>query len=132
MLGQLERDGRQVVIADMEAGSGTLTRMAEDSLDLILLVTEPSLKSIEVSRRAAAIAGERKVGPVLVVANRVQDGADLELIRDGTGAGASLAVIPEDPAVARAERDGVAVIDTAPAAPAVLATAQLVARFSGR
>ncbi len=124
MLGQLEADGGTVVIADMEAGTGTLTRMPEASLDLVLLVTEPSQKSIEVSRRAAEIVNERSIGPCLVVANRVRDAADHELIRTGTSA-AEVHVLPEDENVARAERDGRAVVDLAPAAPAVLAAGEL-------
>ena len=42
----------------MEAGVGTLTRMDEGSLDLALLVAEPSPKSIEVAGRAAQIIAE--------------------------------------------------------------------------
>ncbi len=131
MLGQLDADGGTVVIADMEAGTGTLTRMPEASLDLVLLVTEPSLKSIEVSRRAAAIVRERGIGPCLVVANRVRDAGDRELIGTGTSA-AEMQVIPEDESVARAERDGLAVVDVAPAAPAVLAAGELASSLAGR
>ena len=128
MLGQLEASGSEVVIADMEAGVGILTRMPERSLDLLLLVTEPSAKSMEVSRRAAVIAAERNVGPVLVVANRVRTEQDVELVRSGTSA-VTLHVVPEDDEVTRAERDGRSVLDVAPGARAVRSTAELSLRL---
>lgn len=124
MLGQLEATGGQVVIADMEAGTGTLTRLPEGSLDLVLLVTEPSVKSVEVSRRAAQIVAERQIGPMLLVANRVRDAADVELIRAGLPSQA-VHIVPDDPQVTLAERDGRSVLDSAPEAPAVAAARQL-------
>lgn len=112
----------------MEAGAGTLTRMAEGSLDLALLVTEPSAKSIEVARRAAEIIAERKIASTLVVANRVRDSADFELIRSALPE-AEVVTVPEDPAVMRADRDGLAPVDVAPDAPAVRALAGLARRL---
>lgn len=112
----------------MEAGAGTLTRMAEGSLDLVLLVAEPSAKSIEVAHRASEIIAERKIGPTLVIANRLRGGDDAEFIRDRLGAG-ELVAIPDDPAVTRADRDGLSPFDAAPGAPAVEAMVKLATRL---
>lgn len=112
----------------MEAGAGMLTRMAEGSLDLALLITEPSAKSIEVTRRAAAIIAERKIGPTLIVANRVRDDRDVQLIRDGTGA-ADAWPIPDDLAVTRADRDGRSPLDAEAESPAVRAVIELAGRL---
>ena len=112
----------------MEAGAGTLTRMAEGSLGLALLVTEPSAKSIEVARRAGEIIAERKIARTLVVANRVRDAADLELIRSALP-GTEVVMVPEDAEVMRADRDGLSPIDLAPDAPAVRAVAALARRL---
>ena len=128
LLGQLEAS-RRVVIADMEAGAGNLTRMDEGSVDLVLLVTEPSPRSIEVARRARAIIGERKIGPTLVVANKVRGSADLERIRTSLPEAEVLAV-PEDPMVLRADREGRAPIDIDPGAPAAQAVADLARRLA--
>ena len=128
MLGRLE-SGKRAVIADMEAGAGVLTRMAEGSLDLALIVTEPSAKSIEVARRASEIISERKIGPTLVIANRVRGSEDAELIRSSLRA-EELVAIPEDPAVSRADRDGVSPFDAAPDAPAVEALVRLAGRLA--
>lgn len=112
----------------MEAGAGMLTRMAEGSLDLALLITEPSAKSIEVTRRAATIIAERKIGPTLIVANRVRDDRDVQLIRDGTGA-ADAWPIPDDLAVTRADRDGRSPLDAEAESPAVRAVIELAGRL---
>ncbi len=113
----------------MEAGAGTLTRLPAGSLDWALLVTEPSAKSIEVSRRAAEIIRERQIAPLIVVANRVHDSADVELIRVGVGVDEVFAV-PEDQAVLRADREGAAVLDLAPSSSVVRATFELARRLA--
>lgn len=112
----------------MEAGAGTLTRMAKGSLDRALLVTEATPKSIEVSRRAAAILAEREIGPVLVVANRVLGEGDLERIREALP-GFEVFAIPEDGAVLAADREGVSPLDRDPGSPAVRAVERLAGRL---
>jgi CO dehydrogenase maturation factor len=130
LLGQLASDER-IVIADMEAGVGTLTRMAAGSLDLALLVAEPSPKSIEVAGRAAQIIAERKIGPVLVIANRIRDQADLDRVRAALDGTEALAV-PDDPSIMEADRLGVAPFDLAPDSPAAQAVAALAERIAPR
>ena len=127
MLGQLE-SGDRAVIADMEAGIGTLTRMPENSFDVAIVVADSSAKSIEVARRAYAIIAERKLGPILLVANKVRDESDLELIRERLGVRED-AWIPEDPAVLQADRDGLAPYDVAADSPAVAAIRKLASRL---
>ncbi len=130
LLGQLE-SSRGVVIADMEAGIGILTRMEEASFDLGVVVTDSSLKAIEVARRAREIISERKLGPIVVVANRVRDDRDVELISVGLGiARETLVVIPEDEVVMRADRDGVSPLDQSEASVAVEAIKEFAATLS--
>ena len=118
-----------MVVFDMEAGVGTLLRLAPGQADLVLVVAEPSAKSIEVARRAAEIAAERAA--VIVVANRVRDEADLERIRAALG-DHELVVVPEEPAIARADQDGTAPIDVDPDAPGVRALRDLADRLATR
>lgn len=129
LLGQFEGDER-VVLADMEAGAGTLTRMPQGALDIALLVVEPSAKSIDVARRASAIIVERQIGLTMVVANRVRDEADVELIRTSFP-GLEVAVVPEDPLVIQSDREGRSPMDVAPDGPAVQAVAQLARHLNG-
>lgn len=65
------------MICDLEAGVGAVVR--SDQADVVLAVAEPTVKSIEVARRAAEIAGER--APVVVIANRVRGEDDVDAIR---------------------------------------------------
>jgi CO dehydrogenase maturation factor len=129
LLGQLEADQHAAVVADMEAGVGNLTRMQAGSVDLVLLVTEPSPRSIEVSRRAAEIIDERQVGPVLVVANKVRSAEDVARIQAGL-TGCEVVMVPEDPAVQRADRDAVSPLGLEPASPAVQAVRELAYRLA--
>lgn len=128
MLGSAENDDDLVLVADLEAGIGTLTRLGEAAVDAVLVVVEPTPKSIEVGMRAAALARER--GRVVVVANRVRDG-DGERLRIAFPDDEIIAV-PDDPAIARAEREGVAPLDVAPDAPAVRALVALAERLASR
>ena len=112
----------------MEAGIGTLTRMPENSFDVAIVVADSSAKSIEVARRVYAIVAERKLGPILLVANKVREERDLELIRTALGVREDVS-IPEDPAVLQADRDGLAPFDVARDSPAVAAIEGLANRL---
>lgn len=103
----------------MEAGIGTLARMGDGALDVVLLVVNPSEKSIEVARRAREIILSRKIaGNSLVVANRLRDGTDLELLREAL-ASAEMVAVPEDPEVRHADIRGMSPVDSVPTPPAV-------------
>jgi CO dehydrogenase maturation factor len=112
------------VVCDLEAGIGAIVQRGQ--ADLVLVVTEPSAKSIDVARRAAGIAAED--AEVMVIANRVRDDDDLEAIRAELGA-YEIVVVPEDPAIVQADKDGRAPIDTDPEAPAVKVLVELADRL---
>ena len=130
LLRELEaEDG--VVVGDLEAGIGTLLRLREGDADVVVIVVQPTAKSIEVARRAVEIAGE-KADRVVVVANRVRDESDVALIEPAAG-GRDLWVVPDDDAIAEADRDGRApldVDDTAPGVRAIVDLAEQLARAS--
>ena len=127
MLGELERD-RRIVVADFEAGLGTTLRLQPGTVDVALVVVEPTAKSIDVARRAVETARER--ARVVVVANKVADDDDRRRI-EAALPGEEVVVVPEDAEVVRADRYGAAPIDAAPDAPAVRALAELAARLDG-
>ena len=114
----------------MEAGIGTFTRMKEGAFDLGLIVTDSSSKAIEVARRARELLTNEKLGPIVIVANKVRDHRDVELIAEGLGIPADqLVVIPEDEAIARADREGVSPLDSGGESPAVRAIEDFARRF---
>ena len=109
-----------VVVADFEAGVGTLTRLSEQRVDTVLVVVEPTPKSVEVGMRAVELARDRGVGRVVVVANRLRGDGDLQVVRSAFP-GCEVVAVPDDPKIVEADRKGVAPIDLAPDAPAVQA-----------
>lgn len=127
LLRELEADGR-TVLGDLEAGVGVLSRMEAENVDLVLVVANPTAKSIEVARRAIETAVARG-SRVVVVANRVSGDDDVEAIRHALG-DVDMVVIPEDPAIARADEEGLAPIDVDSSAPGVRALIGLSERLA--
>ncbi len=128
LLREIGGDGR-IVLGDLEAGLGVMSRMESGSLDLALIVANPTPKSIEVARRAVETAVERGIRAV-VVANRVQNEEDLEEIRCVLGEH-EIAVVPEDPVIAQADAEGVAPIDLDASSPGVRAINEIADRITG-
>lgn len=127
LLREMEAGGR-TVLGDLEAGIGVLTRMEQGSLDTVLVVANPTPKSIEVARRAAQAAVARDIR-VLVVANRVAGDEDLEAIRSVLGEH-EMAIVPDDPAIARADAEGRAPIDVDETSPGVRAIVAISERLA--
>ena len=127
ILRELEHEYR-IVICDLEAGIGTLTRMEAGNADVIVVVANPTAKALEVARRAIEIAADKT--EVIVLANRVSEETDLDAIR-AVIPDRELVVIPEDATIARADRDGLAPIDLDPYAPGVKALVALADRLAG-
>lgn len=123
LLGELARTDR-VVVADFEAGLGTVMRLGGSPVDVVVVVVEPTTKSLEVGRRAAESVREAGLGRVVVAANRVRDAEDRARVV-AAFAGLPIHLVPEDPAIVDAERAGTAPLDAASDAPAVRALVEL-------
>ena len=124
---QLEH-GDRTVICDLEAGLSTVEKLEPGVVDVLLVVANPSGKALEVARRAVEMADGR--AEIIVVANRVRDASDLELVQEIAGEH-EVFVIPEDAVIAAADREGVAPIDLDPDAPGVAALVRLAERVAG-
>lgn len=74
----LKRD--EIVIVDMEAGLEPMSRGTIRRVDSILVVTEPSLNSLSVSERMIGFARQLGIDDAKVVANRIRDAQESELI----------------------------------------------------
>lgn len=120
--------GERTVVCDLEAGLGTLERLEAGQADVVLVVANPTAKSLEVARRAFELADG--LAEIVVIANRVRDDSDLELMREALG-DRELIVIPEDPVIVAADREGTAPIDLDADAPGVAAIVALADRLSG-
>jgi CO dehydrogenase maturation factor len=128
LLRELESEGK-IIIGDLEAGIGTVMRLQEGQADVVLIVVQPTAKSIDVGRRAVELASDRGAR-MIVVANRVRDDEDLDLIRAAVG-DAEMVVVPDEPAIALADREGRAAIDVDENAPGVRVLIELADRLAG-
>ena len=110
-----------LTLVDMEAGLEHLSRSGGTlaHADVLLVVCEPTRKSVLTAARTAALAAELGIPRVIAVGNKARSPEDDAFFRDALAAeGIPLAgVLPYDPDVAAADRAGV--VGLAPVAPAV-------------
>lgn len=110
-----------LTLVDMEAGLEHLSRAGGTlaHADLLLVVCEPTRKSVLTAARTAALAAELGIPGVLAAGNKARTPEDVAFFRDALGAeGISLAgVLPYDAAVAAADQSGV--VGLTPVAPDV-------------
>lgn len=119
LLGELARPDR-LVVADFEAGLGTVLRLQGNPVDVIVVVVQPTEKSLDVGRRAVETIQEAQLGRIVIAANRVDSDEDVARVR-AAFPGLEPVLVPDDPAISHAEREGIAPLDSAPNGPALLA-----------
>lgn len=110
------------VVGDLEAGPTTPFERYHAFADLALVVVGPAWRSAMTARRLLPLVADV---PTLVVANRFGDEPDHPGLEPAVR-------IPFDPAVAEAERQGLAPLDCCPDAPAVRAVEVLVDHLMAR
>lgn len=115
LLGDAIADHADVAIVDMEAGLEHLSRSGGTlaHADVLLVVAEPSRKSVVTAARTAALAEELGIPEVWVVGNKARGEGDAAFLRDAVAdQGLRLvAVLPYDDEVRTADRAGASVTD---------------------
>lgn len=76
----LERD--EVVIMDMEAGLEHLGRGTADSVDALVVVVEPGLKSIQTAKTVRKLAHEIGIKNIFLVINKVSTDEESAMIKE--------------------------------------------------
>ena len=94
---------------------------------MVLAVTEGSAKSVEIAKRACRMAEELGVKRIIGIANRTVSEADVARISEELGV--EMFTVPEDPAIEKADHEGVAAIDADPDSPAIVAVGELASRL---
>jgi len=87
LLGHLVLRRNEVVLIDLEAGIEHLGRATTQGIDAMLVVVEPSLRSIGTALAIGELAREMGVRRVVAVANKVANERQEELIRERLGGG---------------------------------------------
>ncbi len=124
-------EDRWNVIGDLPGGTRQAFTGWGNFASTVLVVVEPTAKSLLSGRRLARMADLDSDVPkrVLAVASKVRQPDDVEMIAKGTGLEV-VAEVPWDEALAEAERRMLAPLDEAPDCPAVRAVESLVERLS--
>jgi CO dehydrogenase maturation factor len=113
----------EITVIDMEASLEHLSRGTLRHADVLLIVVEPYFRALETAGRTVRFARELRIPHLFGVANKLRGPEDERAIREYC-AGQHLEVIaavPFDEQVTAADRAGAAVLDAAPAGPAVRA-----------
>jgi CO dehydrogenase maturation factor len=87
------------VILDMEAGLEHLGRGSSGGVDALIIVVEPSRRSIETAERIRALAGDLKLKKVWCVANKIASEADLRTIAEALAPVPLLGSLPHSPSL---------------------------------
>lgn len=109
----LRRD--EVVLLDMYAGVEHLGRATADAVDAMLIVVEPTARSLGTAAQIKQLAGDLKLARLYLVGSRIQDEADRAFVTDRSPGLPVLGMLPNDPGVRDADREGTPVYQAAPA-----------------
>jgi CO dehydrogenase maturation factor len=119
LLGEVMTDLADVTLVDMEAGLEHLSRSGGTLAyaDVLLVVMEPSRKSVLTAVRTKALADELGIAHVLGVGNKARSAEDRRFLEEACSAEgiALVGVLPHEEGVAEVDRAGgvVAVSETA-------------------
>jgi CO dehydrogenase maturation factor len=104
-----------VLILDMYAGVEHLGRATVDFVDAMLVVAEPTQRSLGTAAQIQKLARDIGLKHLWLVGNKVRDEADAQFLLEAAPAGLPLlGYLPADMAVQEADRLGVAVYDYIP------------------
>ncbi len=109
----LRRD--EMVLMDMYAGVEHLGRATGDAVDAMLIVVEPTARSLGTAAQIKKLAADLRMQRLYLVGSRVQGEADEAFIRQRSPGLPVLGFLPEDPGVREADRSGLPAFDTSPA-----------------
>lgn len=99
----------RVIVIDCEAGLEHLSRRTAGDLDVLLMVSDPSIRSLDTARRVMDLAEElhTSVGRKLFALNRVANGLPEDLLAAARARGLPDPIlIPEDDEIRRLDQAG--------------------------
>ena len=112
----------EAVIVDMEAGTEHLGRGTAKHVDYMLIVVEPTMKSLRTALKIRELAMKLEIKNILLVGNKIMDEKDEEAIRKFGDENnfKILGLIPYDPNIRRADFAGTPPLIAFPSSPALI------------
>jgi CO dehydrogenase maturation factor len=104
----------ELVLLDMYAGVEHLGRATADAVDAMIVVVEPTARSLGTAAQIKKLAEDLKLARLYLVGSKVQGDSDRDFITQGSPGLPVLGFLPDDPHVREADRQGIAVYDGAP------------------
>jgi CO dehydrogenase maturation factor len=105
----------EVLLLDMYAGVEHLGRATADFVDAMLVVVEPTRRSLGTADQISKLAGDIGLHRLWLVGNKVRDGAEAAFIAGEMPGIPLLGTLPADLSVQEADRLGIPVYDHVPA-----------------
>ncbi len=105
----IDRD--EVVIMDMEAGIEHLGRGTAESVDALLVVVEPSSRSIQTARSIKKLAEDIGIKRIFLVINKIRGGEEEAYLRENLPELPILVSIKESPEIRLADLEGISPYD---------------------
>jgi len=102
----------EMVILDMEAGIEHLTRGTAKGVDKLIIVVEPSMRSVITGYRVRDLALEIGLQNIGVVANKIRSEKEKEFLTANMADFQFLGFIPYDEGIAEADRIGLPLVDS--------------------
>ena len=103
----------EMIILDMEAGVEHLGRKTAEAVDIMVIIVEPGLKSLETAERIKRLAMDIGIKEIVCVVNKVSSLEEEQFVRtklEELGI-KIIGTIPRDPLVIKADMEGKALID---------------------
>uniref|UniRef100_A0A7C4B9U2 CobQ/CobB/MinD/ParA nucleotide binding domain-containing protein n=1 Tax=Thermofilum pendens TaxID=2269 RepID=A0A7C4B9U2_THEPE len=119
LLSHLILGRKDIIVVDMVAGLEPMSRGAARGVHMMICVTEPTAKSIDVTREIYRLSKDIGVGDFAVMGNKVMSEEDKIFIEKSLTGIRILGHLPYDESVVRADRLGVSVLDYNPSSPMV-------------
>jgi len=103
----------EIIIMDMEAGIEHLGRRTAEAVDLMIIVVEPGLKSLETAQRIKKLAKDIGVNRIVCVLNKVssREEEDFVIKKLGEMGLKIIGSIPRDEMVVKADMEGKPLLD---------------------
>jgi len=98
----------EAVVIDLEAGLEHMGRGTAEHVETMLIVTDPSVKSLETARKLYNLAKEAGIEDASIVGNKVASSAERDLIEKFTAGNGMqlLGFVPYDEQILKADMDG--------------------------